>query len=123
MRALRARRPSARSAGRAMRRLFVLIHHKEVALAVDTANLLAIACPNRCRLVIGALPSAERDAMRASLEAGTALVLFPSEDARPAECFAVEPPQPGAPRRRARAPPPPGGWDVVVVDGTWNQAL
>ena len=108
--------------GRAMRRLFVLIHHKEVALAVDTAKLLAIAYPNRCRLVIGALPSAERDAMRASLEAGTGLVLFPSEDARPAECFAVEPPPPERAAAGARAPPPPGGWDVVVVDGTWNQA-
>ena len=51
-----------------MRRLFVLIHHKEVALAVDTAKLLAMAYPSCCRLVLGALPSAERDAMRGAYE-------------------------------------------------------
>ena len=38
-----------------VRRLFVLMHHKEVGLAVDTAKLLLAAYPNVARLAVGGL--------------------------------------------------------------------
>ena len=89
-------------------RLFVVMHHKEVLLAVDTAKLLLAAYPDRTHLIVGGLGGQPAEAaMRASLERGTAAVLFPSEDAVPAADVAAAG---GAPL------------DVVVLDGTWSQA-
>jgi DTW domain-containing protein YfiP len=87
------------------RRLFVVMHHKEILLAVDTAKLLLAAYPDRARLVVGGLAGQPAEAeMLASIAAGEAIVLFPSDDSVPASALD------GTPR------------DVVVLDGTWSQA-
>ena len=79
------------------------MHHKEVLLAVDTAKLILAAYPE-ARLVIAGLKGQPAEAeMRAALEDGAAVVLFPSDDAAPASELA-------------------GPVDVVVIDGTWEQA-
>ena len=89
-----------------LRRLYVYMHSKEVLLAVDTAKLLLLAFPGRASLVVAGLRGQAAEAeMRASLENGDAVVLFPRGDAAPAASL------------RGRGP-----LDVVVVDGTWDQA-
>merc|ERR1712147_174157 len=66
------------------RRLFVVMHHKEILLAVDTAKLLLAAYPDRARLVVGGLAGQPAEAeMLASIAAGEAVVLFPSDDSVP----------------------------------------
>ena len=89
--------------GPAVRRIYVYMHHKEVLLAVDTAKII-LAAYAEARLVIAGLKGQPAEAeMRAALEAGDAVVLFPSDDAAPASALA-------------------GPVDVVVIDGTWEQA-
>jgi len=89
--------------GPAVRRIYVYMHHKEVLLAVDTAKLI-LAAYAEARLVIAGLKGQPAEAeMRAALEDGAAVVLFPSDDAAPASALA-------------------GPVDVVVIDGTWEQA-
>jgi len=137
--------------GPRLRRLFVVMHHKEVGLAVDTAKLLLAAWPLEARLVVPGLGARHQPAM-AELEKALqvprgesrTLVLFPSPDAR---TFAEVLREVAPPRAGAHNPAPgfgvPGGdgekggdgeedcgeevdegegWDVVVVDGTWAQA-
>jgi DTW domain-containing protein YfiP len=86
----------------------MVMHDREIALAVDTAKLAFLAFPSRARGVVGGLrlqPHAE--AMRASLERGDACVLYPTEEAMTAdELVALHPDK---------------KWDVVVLDGTWKQ--
>ncbi|KAJ8613818.1 hypothetical protein CTAYLR_004896 [Chrysophaeum taylorii] len=91
-----------------LRRIFVLMSHKEVVLAVDTAKLVCAAYSNRAVLVVGGLGCQPLwDEMVASLTAGTAAILYPSDDAWEIDdVFHGE----DAPR------------DLVVIDGTWSQA-
>lgn len=175
---------AAAAAAFPVRRLFVLMHHKEVGLAVDTAKLLLAAYPSVARLAVGGLGG--HDAVGASEGVGggisegavsfvglgsggvgggvqpaylelvralafspqTAVLLFPTHDARPfadvaasraaadaaAEhaAAAAEAATTGATAASAApsaAVAAPTGeprenkkWDVVVVDGTWEQA-
>lgn len=86
-----------------VRRIYVYMHHKEVLLAVDTAKIILAAYPE-ARLVIAGLKGQPAEAeMRAALENGEAVVLFPSEDAELASEVS-------------------GPVDLVVIDGTWEQA-
>ena len=88
--------------GPAVRRIYVYMHHKEILLAVDTAKIILAAYPE-ARLVIAGLKGQPAEAeMRAALEDGAAVVLFPSDDAAPASELA-------------------GPVDVVVIDGTWER--
>mmetsp|Transcript_11576 Transcript_11576/g.34467 ORF Transcript_11576/g.34467 Transcript_11576/m.34467 type:complete len:281 (+) Transcript_11576:157-999(+) len=94
------------SAAAPVRRVYVVMHHKELLLAVDTAKLILAAFPDS-HLVIGGLAHqpAEAEMMR-SLAAGEAYVLFPEDGAAsPADVVDREAP-----------------FDLVVLDGTWEQA-
>jgi hypothetical protein len=86
-----------------VRRIYVYMHHKEVLLAVDTAKIILAAYPEAHLVVAGLKGQPTEAEMRAALEAGDAVVLFPSDDAAPASALA-------------------GPVDVVVIDGTWEQA-
>lgn len=94
--------------GVAINRIFVVIHHKEVLLAVDTAKLICAVYPEQAFLVVFGLGSQPLwDEMVASIQAGEASVLFPTDSAlRVADVFASNQP----PR------------DLVILDGTWGQA-
>ena len=90
----------------AARNLYVVMHHKEVLLAVDTAKLLLAAYPGHAHLIVGGLAGQPAEAaMRRALEAREAAVLFPTDDAVSVSDFASR-----------------GTVDVVVIDGTWSQA-
>jgi DTW domain-containing protein YfiP len=96
-------------------RLFLLTHHKEICLAVDTAKLILAAFPQSCRLVVGGLSSEYQDSMREleeSIRQNNCLVLFPTDDARTFEQIEAASETLSAEK----------SWDLVVVDGTWSQA-
>lgn len=88
-------------------RIFVVMSHKEICLAVDTAKLICAAFDDASLLVggLGCQP-AWREMETALLE-NDAAILFPSEDSVEASELCWE-----TPTKR----------DLVVVDGTWSQA-
>ena len=133
-------------------RIFLLMHHKEVALKVDTAKLILSAFPRQCRLVVGGISSDYQDSMKEMLQAiedsislstvagkhQKCLVLFPDETARPFHEILMD-----EKRKLAQSDDEnlhAGGftagnqndpdqsnettflWDIIVIDGTWTQA-
>jgi DTW domain-containing protein YfiP len=99
-----------------LRRLFLVYHHKEICLAVDTAKLLASTLysneysdddeyashPSQVRVVVGGIPAEFQESMRELEEAvqgrqqqqagggSSCLVLFPDDTARTWKEFQVE---------------------------------
>lgn len=97
-------------------RLFLVMHHKEIGLAVDTAKLLLCAFPQTCRLVVGGIPAKYQASMHELQQtlvdrADQCLVLFPTD-------HSVTYPD----LMEKIGEVPDGGWDLIVIDGTWVQA-
>mmetsp|Transcript_48378 Transcript_48378/g.94532 ORF Transcript_48378/g.94532 Transcript_48378/m.94532 type:complete len:348 (+) Transcript_48378:80-1123(+) len=116
--------PPVESLGQSnLNRLFLLMHHKEIGMAVDTAKLILTSYPNTCRLVVAGVGSEFQESMaemEAALMQRKCLVLFPDETARTFEDIENE-------MRIAKAEytgveDSEVGWDVIVIDGTWQQA-
>ena len=133
-------------------RIFVLMHHKEIALKVDTAKLILTSFPNQCRLVVGGIGPEYQDSMREMLVAieesnssscearrrRKCVVLFPDETSKPFDEILLEEKRKltiGAAKNRLAGAAAVGDqdvsdeanettfmWDVVVIDGTWTQA-
>lgn len=118
-------------------RIFVLMHHQEICLAVDTAKLILSSFPQTARLVVSGIGPEFQDSMKEMQQAimgvdngskdnnhRKCLVLFPTPDAKTFEEMSVE----DADESDAANPPSgaqisrEGGWDLVVIDGTWSQA-
>lgn len=102
----------------AIDRVFVLMHHKEVCLAVDTAKLISAALPVSTRLVVGGIGDKYQESMREMQECirderAPCIVLFPSEDAKTYKEIMQNIETSHAAKN---------GWSVIVVDGTWEQA-
>lgn len=97
-------------AGR-INRIFVLMHHKEICLAVDTAKLILAAFPQRSRLIVGGIGPEFQESMEEFLIAmkGDSLVLFPSDEAKTFDALKCEYDDNKT-------------FDVCVIDGTWEQA-
>lgn len=110
------------SSSSSLNRLFLLMHHREIGMAVDTAKLILSSYPTTCRLVVAGIGAEYQDSM-AELETALrerrtkCLVLFPDEktsrtyeellkEEEEADCCSEE----------------EGGWDLIVIDGTWQQA-
>ena len=124
-------------------RIFLLMHHKEICLAMDTAKMILASFPKTCRLVVAGIGPEYQDSMQEMLEAidnnsnkddvsneSKCLVLFPTEDAKTfQELLLVEKEEttssdnpPTAGREKANKEGDGGGWDIIVIDGTWSQA-
>lgn len=98
-------------------RIFLLMHHKEVCLTVDTAKLIFSAFPLKSRMVIGGLGPEYQSSMREFLRAtkeDDCLVLFPDEDARTYHSIATD--------ERNRIKKNKQRKSLIVIDGTWEQA-
>ncbi|KAL7526796.1 hypothetical protein ACHAWF_001912 [Thalassiosira exigua] len=116
-------------------RLFLLTHHKEIGLTVDTAKLILAAFPFTSRLVVAGMGRECQPSMGEMLDAvsdaargrsgGKCLILFPTEDARTFDEIEEELRAEGGAEKDEAEPreaTPDRGWDVVVLDGTWSQA-
>lgn len=101
-------------------RLFLLTHHKEICLTVDTAKLLLAAFPDKCRLVVGGIGPQHQDSMEELLDAlqsERTLVLFPGEDAHTYKALDWN-----RNTKDEKEEEEKSRWDLVVIDGTWTQA-
>ena len=103
-------------------RLFLLTHHKEIGLVVDTAKLILSSFPSKARLVVGGIGREYQHSMGEMLDAfegDRALVLFPSDSA--VTFREIERHFDGTVKGDTDDSND-ASWDVVVVDGTWQQA-
>jgi len=115
-------------------RIFVLAHHREVGLLVDTAKLILTSFPESSRLIVAGIPERFQPAIREFEEAvrsDRTMVLFPDEGCAKTfgEWNPSTPPvadhhqqsttigqqQPNRVRDNEK-------FDLVVIDGTWGQA-
>ncbi|GAX24321.1 hypothetical protein FisN_4Lh437 [Fistulifera solaris] len=101
--------------GTPFHRIFLLMHHKEVCLTVDTAKLIFSAFPSTSRMVVAGIGSEYQTSMQEFLHATRAddcLVLFPDDDARTYQSILVDDRHSTNERRKS----------LIVIDGTWEQA-
>ncbi len=111
-------------------RLFLLIHHKEIGMTVDTAKLILACFENTCRLVVGGIGSEYQPSMRELIDATQqrerrCMVLFPSEDAMTyvdLKQHVEESMKTDDPRDLLGNDYVDDRWDIIVIDGTWSQA-
>jgi DTW domain-containing protein YfiP len=113
-------------------RIFLIMHHKEIAMKVDTAKLILAAFPTKCRLVVGGIGPEHQDSMKELLQAMQeqpkhCLVLFPDESAQTySEIVQQQQQQQQEEDNTATTTTtttiPEHGWDLIVLDGTWVQA-
>jgi DTW domain-containing protein YfiP len=105
-------------------RLFLLIHHKEVCLAVDTARLILSSFPDTCRLVVGGIGPEFQESMAEMLDAvqneRNCLVLFPADNAK--TFGELEASSHLEDNIGVQSSTSDERWDVIVIDGTWSQA-
>mmetsp|Transcript_29880 Transcript_29880/g.45534 ORF Transcript_29880/g.45534 Transcript_29880/m.45534 type:complete len:357 (+) Transcript_29880:114-1184(+) len=116
-----------------LNRLFLVMHHGEIGMGVDTAKLILASHPTKCRLVVAGIGSKYQKSMK-ELEDTIAnsnrncLVLFPDEASKPFHEIAKEEAaktqynehfddaDDGNNRNNNN------GWNIIVIDGTWQQA-
>lgn len=113
-----------------LKRIFLVVHHKEIGLKVDTAKLILAAFPFQCELVVGGIGPEHQESMKKMLESiqdpkRTSLLLFPDETAETLEEIVTKQ------RRTASVATSIGEsnsndeeheYDLIVLDGTWAQA-
>lgn len=107
-------------------RVFLILHHKEMGLAVDTAKLLLISMPTKARLVINGIGEEFQDSMQELRDAiacngndgskRECIVLFPSDDASTFSDLILFDDE-GAKKHDEKTM-----YDVIIIDGTWQQA-
>jgi len=127
-------------------RIFLILHHKEIGLIVDTAKVILAAMPSTCRLIVNGIDN-EMDGMdndddgsdnqyqlqpsmgelREALEQKErrCIVLFPTEDAKTFEELSETATSIGIGTDTDGEEMHGSGdetFDVVVIDGTWSQA-
>ena len=111
-----------------LKRIFLVVHHKEIGLKVDTAKLILAAFPFQCELVVGGIGPEHQLSMNKMLESvqdpnRTSLLLFPDETANTLEDIVMKQRQACS---RTESVPNNGNdeheYDLIVLDGTWAQA-
>ncbi len=114
-----------------LKRIFLVVHHKEIGLKVDTAKLILAAFPFQCELVVGGIGPDHQASMKKMMESiqdskRTSLLLFPDETAETLEDIVMKK------RGAASIESNNSGsgdfndeeheYDLIVLDGTWAQA-
>jgi DTW domain-containing protein YfiP len=104
-------------------RIFLLMHHKEIGLKVDTAKLILASFPTKCRLIVGGIGPDYQDSMKELQHAmehnKQCLVLFPDDSAK---TFAEIVEQNHHCQQHIESNEDQESWDLIVIDGTWEQA-
>jgi len=104
-------------------RVFLILNHKEIGMVVDTAKLLLMSMPNQARLVVSGIAEDYQESLVELKDAlqqkeRPCIVLFPTEDAQTFEDLY----QSTISSKRDDASATDTKLDVVVIDGTWQQA-
>lgn len=110
-------------------RLFLLTHHKEICMVVDTAKIILSSFPNTSRLVVNGIGREFQPSMGEMLDVyndalsgrSKCLILFPTDDAKTFDEIEEEFSNSSS-STAADSTPQNSGWDVIVMDGTWQQA-
>lgn len=109
-----------------VQRIFLLTHHKEFGLAVDTSKIIMAAFPESTRLVIAGIPGTFQESMNEFMQVvqnENTLVLFPSPNSKTlADIFANQHPLQQREQEVARSSEISPVYDVILIDGTWKQA-
>ena len=111
-------------------RIFMIMHHKEIGMAVDTAKLLLNSFDKSSRLVVNGLDDRYQSTMEEfnyaiQQKERKCMVLFPSEDAMTFCELKTKLDQSLEKRGHAQNDKKidyNDKWDVIVIDGTWSQA-
>jgi DTW domain-containing protein YfiP len=118
-----------------LRRLFLIMHYREIFMAVDTAKLIMAALPQSTRLVVSGIPSKYQESMAELEEAlaqakspkkrGNFLILFPDDAAKTFDTIVAD--QRGVGNDYGThgsdgSESENQQYDIVVIDGTWQQA-
>jgi DTW domain-containing protein YfiP len=104
-------------------RIFLIMHHKEIGLKIDTAKLILASFPTKCRLVIGGIGPDYQNSMKEFQQAleqnKQCLVLFPDDSAK---TFSEIIEQNHHSQQDVQSNEGQESWDLIVIDGTWAQA-
>ena len=111
------------------------MHHKEIALKVDTAKLILATFPHPCRLVIGGIGPEYQETMQEMMDAITetphrCLLLFPDDAAQTCRDLLHSNEDSDnddfdssdSSTTIDQNDTVDGEWDLIVLDGTWVQA-
>jgi DTW domain-containing protein YfiP len=106
-------------------RLFLLTHHKEICMVVDTAKIILYSFPNTTRLVVNGIEREFQPSMGEMMDSYTdalagrskCLILFPTDDAKTFDVIEKEPIG-----QDVNTDNSDNRWDLIVIDGTWSQA-
>ena len=134
-----------------LNRIFLIMHHKEIAMKVDTAKLILGAFPDKCRLVVAGIGPEYQASMKELYEAmeessgesknvdndnganKNCLVLFPDENAKSIEDILKQDHHGQLPHNSNNDNDGDDSkvdcnmdnyepYDLIVLDGTWAQA-
>ena len=121
-----------------IQRIYILTHHKEIGMMIDTMKLLLCAYPDICQVVIGGIPSQYQNSMKdmMALLQGTehsndthgttkTLILFPSTDAIPFAAYHLQQQQQQQMQEQLARDSPTTShpmYNIIVIDATWEQA-
>jgi len=117
-----------------LKRIFLVMHHKEIGLKIDTAKLILAAFPFQCELVVGGIGPEHQGSMKEMLESiqdskRTSLLLFPDESAITLKDIVRQnrgadnrTPEKGEESKLHRHVHEETTYDLIVLDGTWAQA-
>ena len=105
-------------------RIFVLTHHKEIGMFVDTAKLIAMAFPQQTRLVVAGIPAYYQASMKElqqdTLLKSSTLILFP--DVQRTKTWSEWNALDRQERTNCYSNSHHEKMDLVLLDGTWEQA-
>lgn len=123
-----------------LNRIFLVMHHKEIGLKLDTAKLILSSFPSKCRLIVAGIDADYQDSMKELQEAllneqhqhsnnrptsTCLLLLFPDESAKTLDeivaSAAITANHSSSDAVRATTTQHEK-YDLIVLDGTWAQA-
>lgn len=115
---------------RNVNRLFMVMHHKEIGLVVDTAKVLLNAMPTKARLIVNGIDQEHQESVRELMDAleqkeRRCIVLFPTDDAVTFEELCHEKniiTEQKTTHTTGEFMENDEVFDVIVMDGTWSQA-
>lgn len=113
-----------------LQRVFLILHHKEVGLLVDTAKLLLSSMPHHARLVVAGIDEQYQASLGELQEAiqqskRPCLVLFPTDDARTFPEImneSINKNNSNSNSNNQSRSFTMDEYDLIVLDGTWQQA-